>query len=105
MIKNCFITDDLYNYDIEYKGEVIAKAHTLTYREKMRHIRAQAGDLMSFDPIPLIVAALDSWTLGKDITEDNVDKLNPAIINALTEAISRHETEVMQTAGEIEKNL
>lgn len=94
----------MFNYDIEYKGEKIAKAHTLSYREKMKYMNIKENDTIGFDPIPLIVTALDTWTLGKDITEENVDMLDFPIILAISTAIANHEAETMTKAEGLEKN-
>jgi len=116
-MKNCFITDsNVYNYDVTYDGEVIAKAHSLNYRDKMKHLdffsMGTKDGVMKLlaDPFPLIMSAVYSWTFttadGKILekTEDNLDKILPDIIISMATQIGKLEADMMAMAKDLEKN-
>ena len=113
MIKNCFITDsDFFEYDIKYKDEIIASAHTLSIRDKQKIFKFSAEtEAPDTDQALLIKCALDSWQFAdKDgkvlpITLDNVANLKQEYFNVLALAVMEHEIAVNKEAQDIEKNL
>lgn len=112
MIKNCFITDsDFFEYNIKFKDEIIATAHTLSIRDKQKIFKFNAEtETPDTDQTLLIKCALDSWQFadkaGKvlPITVDNVANLKQEYFNALAIGIMQHEIDVNTEAKEIEKN-
>ena len=110
MIKNCFITDsDFFNYEIAVDGEVIAKAHTLTFNDKQKCFK-QTADGLDINYNQLVKSALDEWFLkdksGKavDLTMDNISKLTSKLFTAICVQIMDHENKVNAETEEIEKN-
>ena len=113
---NCFIDQsEMYHYDIEWEGQVIAKAHTLSAKDKSK-IESQSmtkrfknGEL-EFDVdsqklrIATILSALDWWDTDRPLNEENVAILLERMINDIYDAITAHEEKVQKIADDTEKN-
>ena len=113
---NCFIDQsEMYHYDIEWEGQVIAKAHTLSAKDKSKieyqsmTKRFKNGEL-EFDVdsqklrIATILSALDWWDADRPLNEDNVSMLPEGMINYIYDAITAHEEKVQKIADDTEKN-
>ena len=114
--RNCFIDDDeLYTYDIEFEGELIATAHSLSAKdrsiiEKKSMTKSFAAGEMNIDIDShalkswQILQALNKWELPKTLNFDNISMLKESIRDCLFTAIQDHEARLAQVVEETEKN-
>ena len=110
MIKNCFINDnEFFNYDITIDGEIVAKAHTLTFNDKQKCFK-QTESGIEIDYNHLVKSALDEWFLtdknGKPVEFNlaNIKLLTGKLFTEICLQIMNHENKVNSEAQEIEKN-
>jgi len=114
--RNCFIDQsDLYNYEIKWEGEVIAKAHTMSAKDKSK-IESYAmrkkfvnGELeIDIDShalkIATILAALDWWDSDRKLNEESVSMLPDPVADYIFNAIQAHEAEVAAKVEDTQKN-
>lgn len=113
---NCFIDlNDLYHYDIVWEGKVVAKAHTLSAKDKSKvetltmKKKFVKGDLeMDIDSHYLktitIMLALDWWDSPRKINEDEISMLPEGMRDFFYKAIQDHESEVQKVVEDTEKN-
>lgn len=112
----CFIDDgSLYTYDVYYDGELIAKAKTLSAKDRSTIERAAMekrlvdGQLeLDIDTHALktytILAAITSWELGRKLDADSVAMLTEKIRDHLYTAIQDHENTIAGLVEDTEKN-
>jgi hypothetical protein len=94
----------MYHYDIVWEGETIAKAHTLSAKDKsnIENIsmtkRFKNGELeFDVDSQKLRIATILSAL-------ENVAMLPEGMINYIYDAITAHEEKVQKIADDTEKN-
>lgn len=114
--KGCFIDEDsLFAYDIEMDGQLIAKAHTLSAKDrsiiekKSMTKEFRNGEMaIDIDSHALktwnIVQALNSWELDRKPDFEAVSLLKERVRDHLFSAIQEHEAKVKNVADETEKN-
>jgi hypothetical protein len=115
---NCFIdADPLYEYDIYYDGELLAKAKTQSAKDKSyierksmtKKFDHKTGDIeIDIDTNALksatIYAAIKEWYLPRKLTEDNIDLLSGKLRDTLFDAIQEHESKINDAVENAEKN-
>jgi hypothetical protein len=114
--KNCFIDEsEIYAYDIEFDGKLIAKAHSLSAKdrsqiERKAMIKGYKNGEMTIDidshahKTQTILAAVNSWQLDRPLNEDSVSLLNETLRDHLYNAIQKHEEKIAGVVEDTEKN-
>lgn len=114
--KGCFIDEsDLYTYTIEYDGELLANAHTLTSknrsdieRNSMKKAWSKGEVEIDIDTHALktytIKNALTSWELPRKLDADSISVLSETYRDVLYNAIQDHENKVAGIVEDTEKN-
>ncbi len=113
---NCFIdSSEMYRYEIKWENQVVAKAHTLSAKDKSR-IEKEAmtkkfknGELeLDVDSHKLrvftILCALDWWDSDRPINEENISLLPEGMLDYFHSAITKHEEEIQKITEDTEKN-
>lgn len=114
--KGCFIDEgSLYTYDIYYQDELLAKAKTMSAKDRSAIERASMTKAFRDGQMEIdidthsmkthtILRAVTSWELGRAITEDNISMLSEAIRDHLFTTIQDHETKLAEVVEDTEKN-
>ena len=116
--KGCFIDESsLYTYDIYLDGELLAKGHTMSAKDRSaiernamtKSFNSKEGEMnIDIDSHALksytILQALTSWELPRKLNLENIGLLSEPVRDHLFQAIQEHENSLAEVIEDTEKN-
>ena len=116
--KGCFIDESsLYTYDIYLDGELLAKGHTMSAKDRSaiernamtKSFNSREGEMnIDIDSHAFkshtIMQALTSWELPRKLNLENIGLLSETVRDHLFQAIQEHENSLAEIIEDTEKN-
>lgn len=114
----CFIDESiLYTYDIYMDGELLAKGHTMSAKDRSaiernamtKSFNSKEGEMnIDIDSHAFkshtILQALTSWELPRKLNLENISLLSEPVRDHLFQAIQEHENSLAEIIEDTEKN-